>query len=172
MNEVKNRVSISGLDISMGAAVCVCLLICHIARLLGVQLQSLAACTGAVMCVQEGKQASWGAGVNRILGVLCGGAMGIALVLLDNVIQQSYIFCFLVGAGVVGNLLLCKLVKLPPVQGRVSCMSLLLVMLVLHGTARIEYAFGRLMGTLVGAFVALAVSMGLAAIDRRKQNNG
>ncbi|MGN0978444.1 MAG: FUSC family protein [Faecousia sp.] len=172
MNEVKNKVSIAGIDIAIGAAVCICLLICHIVGLLGYQIQALAACTGAVMCVQDGKQASWGAGINRILGVLCGGSIGIALVLLDSVIHHSYIFCILVGAGVIGNLLLCKLVKLPPIQGRVSCMSLLLVMLVLHGTARVQYAFGRLIGTLVGAAIALLVSMALAAMEKRRNDHG
>ena len=168
MNETKNKISITGIDISIGVTVMLCLLVCHVAGLLGVQLQALSACTGAVMCVQDSRKASWGAGLNRILGVICGGVAGIAVVLADNVIQIDLVFYLLMGVGVVLNLLLCKLVKLPFVQARVSCMSLMLVTLVLQGGARINYAFGRLIGTLVGAVVALLVSMAFAAAFQKK----
>lgn len=168
MNETKNKISIAGIDISIGVTVMLCLLVCHVAGLLGVQLQALSACTGAVMCVQDSRKASWGAGLNRILGVICGGVAGIAVVLADNLIQIELVFYLLMGVGVVLNLLLCKLVKLPFVQARVSCMSLMLVTLVLQGGARINYAFGRLIGTLVGAVVALLVSMAFAAAFQKK----
>lgn len=169
MNETKNKIAVAPIDIAIGAAVVLCLLICHVAGLLGIQIQALAACTGAVMCVQDSKKASWGAGLNRILGVVCGGVAGIAVVLLDNLIQVDLVFYLLVGVGVVLNLLLCKAVKLPFVQARVSCMSLMLVTLVLQGDARINYAFGRLIGTVVGACVALLVSMAFAAIVKKEK---
>ena len=170
MNE--NKIRVTGLDISIGVTVMLCLLVCHIAGLLGLQIQALSACTGAVMCVQDSRKASWGAGLNRILGVICGGAAGIAVVLIDNVIGNEWVFYVLMGLGVVLNLLLCKLAKLPFVQARVSCMSLMLVTLVLQGGARINYALGRLIGTLVGAVVALLVSMAFAAIlEKRRGKN-
>lgn len=170
MNETKNKISVTGIDVSIGVTVMLCLLVCHVAGLLGLQLQALSTCTGAVMCVQDSKKASWGAGLNRILGVICGGVAGIAVVLVDNVIQIDLVFYLLMGIGVVLNLLLCKLVKLPFVQARVSCMSLMLVTLVLQGSARINYAFGRLLGTLVGAVVALLVSMAFSAILQKKKS--
>ena len=164
-----NKLRVTGLDISIGVTVMLCLLVCHVAGLLGLQIQALSACTGAVMCVQDSRKASWGAGLNRILGVICGGVAGIAVVLLDNVIQNEFVFYLLMGVGVVLNLLLCKVAKLPFVQARVSCMSLMLVTLVLQGGARINYALGRLIGTLVGAVVALLVSMAFAAIVTKKK---
>lgn len=169
MNETKNKIGIAGIDIAIGAAVVLCLLVCHAAGMLGFQVQALAACTGAVMCVQDSRKASWGAGLNRLLGVVCGGVSGIAVVLLDNVIQMDLVFYLLVGIGVVVNLLLCKLVKLPFVQARVSCMSLMLVTLVLQDAARINYAMGRFIGTVVGACVALLVSMAFAAIAKKEK---
>lgn len=164
MNETKNKIGVEPVEIAIGAAVALCLLVCHAAGLLGFSVQALAACTGAVMCVQDSQKASWGAGLNRIKGVLCGGLTGIAVVLIDNAVNVDLVFYLLVGIGVVMNLLLCKVVKLPLVQARVSCMSLMLVTLVLQGGARIQYAVGRLIGTLVGAVVALLVSMAFAAI--------
>lgn len=169
MTETKNKIGVEPIEIAIGAAVALTLLVCHLAGMLGWQIQALAACTGAVMCVQDGKKASWGAGLNRIKGVLCGGAVGIAVVLIDNAVNMDLVFYLLAGIGVVANLLLCKAVKLPFVQARVSCMSLMLVTLVLQNTARINYAFGRLIGTLVGAVVALLVSMAFAAIVKKEK---
>ncbi len=169
MQETKNKIGVAPIDIAIGAAVTLTLLVCHLAGMLGLQIQALAACTGAVMCVQDNKNASWGAGLNRIKGVICGGLTGVAVVLIDNAVNMDLVFYLLVGIGVVANLLLCKVVKLPFVQARVSCMSLMLVTLVLQNTARINYALGRLVGTLVGACVALLVSMVFAALTKKEK---
>lgn len=169
MNETKNKIRVEPIEVAIGAAVALTLLVCHLAGMLGLQIQALAACTGAVMCVQDSRKASWGAGLNRIKGVLCGGLTGIGVVLIDNVVNVDFVFYLLVGMGVIANLLLCKVVKLPLVQARVSCMSLMLVTLVLQDAARINYALGRLIGTLVGAAVALLVSMAFAAIVKKEK---
>ncbi len=159
MNEQKTKLSLEALELRIGITVTLCLLVCYAASFLNLQLQALAACTGAVMCVQEGGKASWKAGVNRLLGVVCGGVVGVLVVLLDNVIQIPVVFYVLTGLAIMANFVLCKLVKLPAIQGRVSCMTVLLVVLVLGGPARINYAIGRFIGTLVGAAVALLVSL-------------
>ncbi len=169
MQETKNKISVAPIDIAIGACVALTLLVCHLAGMLGLQIQALAACTGAVMCVQDNKNASWGAGLNRIKGVICGGLVGVGVVLIDSAVNIDVVFYLLVGIGVVANLLLCKAVKLPFVQARVSCMSLLLVTLVLQNAARINYAVGRLIGTLVGAVVALLVSMAFAAWMKKEK---
>ena len=168
VNNPNKKVSLECIDIAIGCSVVLCLLVCHLASLLGVGIQALAACTGAVMCVQDSKNASWGAGLNRLKGVICGGLIGVAVVLIDNAVNSDVVFYLLVGAGIVFNLLLCKAVKLPFVQARVSCMSLLLVTLVLQNSARINYALGRLIGTVVGACVALLVSMVFATLMKKK----
>ena len=168
-NQVQ-KIGITSIDIAIGTSIICCLLLCHAAEFFGVKIQALAACTGAVMCVQESKKASWGAGVNRIKGVICGGIVGIVIVLLDQLIGNEIVFYLLCGVGIVGNMLLCKVVKLPFVQARVSCMSLLLVVLVLQGGARINYAFGRFIGTLLGAVTALLVSMLFASFAVHKKD--
>lgn len=127
MNEKYNVIRITGTDVSIAVAVVFSLLVCYIAGKCGFQIQTLSACTSAVMCVQDSRKASWCAEVNRILGIICGGAAGIAVVAADNIIQIELIFYILMGTGVVVTLLLCKLVKLPFVQARVSCMTLMLV---------------------------------------------
>ena len=158
MNENKTAFSLSGVEVRVGLTVALCLLACHGIGLLGYTVQALAACTAGVMCIQEAGSVSRKAGLTRLLGVLCGGIVGVLVVLLDNWIGNPLIFYCLAGVGIVANMLLCKAVKLPPVQARVSCMTVLLVVLVLGGNARISYAVGRLVGTLVGALVAWLVS--------------
>lgn len=164
------KIAVTGLDIRIGIAIMLSLLVCHITSGLGFQLQSLAACTGAVMCVQENGKASWKAGLTRLLGVVCGGAVGIVVVLIQSRFDNAHLFMILCGVAVVVNLLLCKVVKMPYVTARVSCMTFLLVVLVLQGTSRINYAFGRFLGTLVGALVSLLVAVVWDAISRKNVN--
>ncbi len=168
MNETKNEITLSGLELRIGITIVLCLLVCKLCEILGFSIQALAACTGAVMCVQEGGKASFGACKNRVVGVICGGVVGIAVVLLDNLIGMDLVFYLLVGLGIMANFLLCKVAKLPLVQARVSCMTVLLVVLVLGGPARINYAIGRFIGTLIGALVAWAVSAAWEKISAKR----
>ena len=167
MNETQNKIGLTGLEFRIGITIVICLLICKVCALFGFSVQALAACTGAVMCVQEGGKASVGACKNRILGVICGGIVGIAVVLLDNLIGMDLVFYLLVGFGIMANFVLCKVARLPLVQARVSCMTVLLVVLVLNGPARINYAIGRFVGTLIGGLIAWAVSFAWEKISAK-----
>lgn len=168
MNETQNKIGLTGLEFRIGITIVLTLLVCKLSEILGFSIQALAACTGAVMCVQEGGKASLGACKNRVLGVICGGIVGVGVVLLDNLIGVDLVFYLLVGLGIMANFLLCKVAKLPLVQARVSCMTVLLVVLVLGGDARINYAIGRFIGTLVGALIAWAVSAAWEKIAPKK----
>lgn len=168
MNETQTKIGLTGLELRIGITMVLCLLVCKLCAMLGFSLQALAVCTGAVMCVQEGGKASFGACKNRVLGVICGGVVGVGVVLLDNLIGIDLVFYLLVGLGIMANFLLCKVAKLPLVQARVSCMTVLLVVLVLGGPARLNYAIGRFIGTLVGALVAWAVSAAWEKISAKK----
>lgn len=168
MNETKNEITLSGLELRIGITIVLCLLVCKLCEILGFSIQALAACTGAVMCVQDGGKASFGACKNRMVGVICGGIVGVAVVFLDNLIGMDLVFYLLVGLGIMANFLLCKMAKLPLVQARVSCMTVLLVVLVLGGSARINYAIGRFIGTLIGALVAWGVSAAWEKISAKR----
>lgn len=155
-------------EISIGVSILCTMIAVLLIGKLGYQIQILAACTGAVMCTQEGSKASFKAGLTRILGVIAGGLTGVALVALDDLIQIPVLFCFMTGVGILVNITLCKLLKLPAVQARVSCMTLLLTVLVLSGPARFNYALGRLIGTLFGAVISLLVSFLFEKVFQRK----
>ena len=157
------------IDIQIGVTIVLCLLLCHAANRLGLQIEALAVSTGAIMCVQDSTKAAYNASLIRILGVICGGMTGVAIVLIDNAIDISFVFYLLCGIGVVANLFLCRLLKMIHVQARVSCMTLLLVVLVFQGTDRLHYAFWRFIGSLAGALVALLVTIIFAVFVKRSK---
>lgn len=159
MTDQKDSICVTTGDLAIGISIVLCLTVCALAQKFGMTIQALAACTGAVMCTQDTGKASWSAGMNRLLGVICGGLVGIAVAAVDNAVQIPTVFYLLCGVGIVGNLLLCRLVKLPFIQGKVSCMSFLLVVLVLGGPMRFKYALGRFIGTLCGAVISLMVTV-------------
>lgn len=169
MAEPKNTCRMELIDIQIGVTIVLCLLLCHVANRLGIRLEALAVSTGAIMCVQDSTKAAYNASLIRILGVICGGMTGVVIVLIDNAIGMPYVFYLLCGIGVVANLLLCKLLKMAYVQARVSCMTLLLVVLVFEGADRLIYAVGRFIGSLVGALVALLVTVVFAVISKKSK---
>lgn len=167
MPEQENTRKIELMDIQIGVTIVLCLLLCHVANRMGIRLEALAVSTVAIMCVQDSTKAAYNTSLIRILGVVCGGVIGVTIVLIDNAIGMPYVFYVLCGIGVVANLFLCKVLKMVYVQARVSCMTLLLVVLAFQGSDRLTYALGRFVGSLVGALVALLVTFVFAVIINR-----
>ena len=137
-------------DLRIGISIALCLLLCQLIP----AVQTLAACTSAIMCSQSGGSESCKSGLTRLLGVVCGGVMGVIVALLHSLIPSGVVFALMAGLGVVGNLLLCKVVKMPYITARVSAMSFVLVILLGGAT----YAINRFIGTLCGGLVAVAVA--------------
>lgn len=157
----KEKKGITNVEVRIGLGITICLFICCFVP----QIQKLAACTAVVMCTQEIREATGKAGVTRLLGVICGGVVGIVVVLLDGLIGNNYIFFVLCGIGVVLNFLLCKAVKMPQIAARVSVITFCLVVFLLEGNARINYAVSRFIGTLAGAIVALILAAVWQAVN-------
>lgn len=167
MPEQKNNCRIELMDIQIGITILLCLVLCHVANQFGITIEALAVSTGAIMCVQDTTKSAYTTSLIRILGVVVGGLLGVTIVLLDNLINIPYVFYLMCALGVVANLLVCKLFRMVYVQARVSCLSLLLVVMVLEGVDRLEYATNRFIGSIVGAVIALLVSMAFSAVVKR-----
>lgn len=165
LEQKKNGIEL--MDIQIGVTILACLLLCDIANRLGLRIDALAVSTGAIMCVQDSAKAAYDTSLIRILGVVFGGAVGVSIVLVDNALGMPYFFYLLCGVGVVANLLLCKLFNLIYVQARVSCLTLLLVVMTYEGVDRLEYALSRFFGSLVGAVIALLVTIIFSLIIKR-----
>lgn len=169
MGEQKRTFRIELMDIQIGLTIVLCLLLCHAANGFGIHIEALAVTTGAIMCVQDCTKAVYTTSLTRILGVVFGGIFGVVIVYIDNLIGQPHVFYLLCGVGVVANLLVCKLVRMLYVQARVSCLTLLLIVMVFEGTDRFAYAVNRFIGSLVGALIALAVTLIFTAAVKSKK---
>ena len=141
------------MDMQIGVTIVLSLLLC---RWTGIE--ALAVTTGALMCVQDSAKAAFTASLIRMAGIFWGGLLGVVIAVTDNFAGEPYLFYLLCGAGVVVNMMLCRRFGLPPIQGRVSALTLLLVVLVFEGTDRLTYALDRFAGSLLGALIALAVT--------------
>lgn len=154
-------------DVQICVTMLISMLLCHCANLLGIHhVEALVVTTGAIMCVEDSAKAAYRASVIRILQVLCGGLIGIVIVLIDNALSMTFLFYLMVSIGVVLTMLLSRQFGLNYIQGRVSCITMLLVVMVSQGADRVEYAIGRLVGGLVGALVAILVTYVFVAIRR------
>lgn len=148
------KVKLTNVEIRIGIGLILCLFITGFFP----QIQRLAACTGVLMCTQDIRKTTWKSGLTRLEGVLCGGIVAVIVVVIDNFVQVDPVFYLLCGVGIVLNLLLCDLIHMPKVTGRVSGITFILVAFLAQGNGRILYAVNRLIGTLVGAVVALILA--------------
>lgn len=158
MSELKKRCGLELMDVEIGLTILLCLLLSHWANQIGIHVEALAVTTGAIMCVQEGTKAAYTTSLIRMIGVICGGLLGVIIALIDNAVGIPYVFYLMCSIGVIVNLLVCKMFKMIYVQARVSCISLLLVVMVLEGVDRLDYAINRFIGSLVGALIAFLVT--------------
>ena len=136
-------------DIRIAVAVAVSLLICQFAP-----IQALAACTSAIMCSQDGGTPSWKSLLTRLLGVICGGVAGAIVALIHGLLPGAFVFALLSGLGILLDMILCRVTKMPYIAARVSAISFMLVALM--GGA--NYAVNRFLGTLCGGVIAVAVA--------------
>ena len=162
--ERNNKLSVSDADIRIGIGFALALLLVHFVP----AVQALSAGTAIIMCTQDTGKFTWKSGLTRVEGVLIGGVIALLVVLIDNMVGNPYLFTLLCGVGVVLNLLGCRLANMPAVAAKVSCITFALVTLATQGEMRIRYALFRVLGTVVGALIALVISW---TYDRLKHGN-
>jgi len=167
MQKQKNTVKIEWMDVLIGLTIVICLVFCHVLKQFGVNVEAMAVTTGALMCVQDTTKSAWTTSLTRVLGVFWGGLFGVIVVLLDNAIGIPGILYLLCGISVIANLLVCKCFKMIYVQARVSCLTQILVVLCMEGADRLEYAFARFTGSLVGALLSLLITVAFGAVVKK-----
>jgi uncharacterized membrane protein YgaE (UPF0421/DUF939 family) len=150
----KIKTGIELLDLKMALAVVICLL----TSMYIPQIQYMPACFAAILCAQDSAMPALKNGLNRVAVTLIGGVIGVGVVLLDNIIQKTWCLMIFVMAGIILVLVICRLLKLPNMPARIGCVTFVLVIMVMNGEKRINYALFRLLGTVYGAIIALLVS--------------
>ena len=166
MKTRKDKFILSNLEIRIGITITLGLIITHLIGLSGFPVQSVAVSTTIIMCLYRKHTGSRRATLHRVIGVLSGGTAGMLLVFIDNYLQIPLLFYILIGLGSMLNFIICKLAHMPPIQGRVSGISLLLVALVFEEGSRYQYALERLISTLLGAVIALLASLAWVKISK------
>lgn len=166
MKTRKDKFILNNLEIRIGITITLGLIITHLIGLSGFPVQSVAVSTTIIMCLYRKHTGSRRATLHRVIGVLSGGTAGMLLVFIDNYLQIPLLFYILIGLGIMLNFIICKLAHMPPIQGRVSGISLLLVALVFEEGSRYQYALERLISTLLGAVIALLASLAWVKISK------
>lgn len=156
----KLSVAIDRKDVKIAIAVGICLLT---SKLFPV-IQYMAACFAAILCMQDNAKMSWKMGLYRLIITAIGGAVGILVVLADNMLQNQWLLIPMVMAGVLLTLWGCKLAKVPYITAMIGCITFLIVVMIMPGTQRIAYAGLRLLGTAYGVIVSLAVNVSVEFI--------
>ncbi len=156
---------ISTLDLQITISVVLCL----ISAMYIPTIQYMAACFAAILSSQESAKLSWKTGLTRLALTAVAGVAGIAVVLLDEVLANQWIFLLLVAIGLLATLWGCKLVKLPYISARIGAVTFILVVMIQSGLDRIDFALLRLVGTLYGVVVAIAVSYIFKLIGKGKK---
>ena len=152
---MKGKKSIIGrAEVQIAVAVAACML----TYIFIPQLQLLSACTGALMCSQEGGKLSMKAGTNRLLGVACSGSIAVVVVLIDNWARQEFLLVGMCIVGILLSIALCKLCGMNAISCRVGCVTFILVIVVAFQEARIGYALNRFIATFYGALVAVVIA--------------
>jgi uncharacterized membrane protein YgaE (UPF0421/DUF939 family) len=154
MENSQKRFSIKPIDVKIAFSVALSMLVCQLIP--GVQM--LSACTAALMCCQDDGKVSIKTGVTRVIGVAVCGIIAVLIVLVDNAIGNDYVRDILMAVALIASFVVLRALKFEPIPSRVACVTIILVLVVLTGDARITYALKRLVATTVGAIVGFAVS--------------
>lgn len=167
INQLPAKAGINRLDVQIGIAIGICLFTAHFVPM----LQTMTACIAVLLCTQNSADTSWKSGVTRLIITVIGGVVGIAVILLNEVILNDWVFILLVMIGVVLTLLCCKLAKVPYITTRIGGLTFVLVVLTKPGLERVNYAIFRLLSTAYGVLVVVIVAAIACLIMKDKAVN-
>ncbi len=167
--EIKSEpLKITVLDGRIAVAAAICCLTATILSHLGVKfvwgtmqleiIQKMTACISCLLCCQDTSPVSLKAGINRLIITAIGGAVGIAAILLDNVVENEWFMVIVIAAGLLLTLFLCKAAKVPYINARIGGVTFVLVTCTLSGTARVWYGVFRFVSTFYAVLVVMLVT--------------
>lgn len=125
------------------------------------QLGPLYACIACIICTQSTLGQTFQQGVSRLIGVIVGGALGTATLLLGPALDDPWVKIPVLGAVCVAGVWLCLLIKRPTACGMACILPCVILITGVTGVTRYYYAAARIIETIVGLFVALGVNAAL-----------
>lgn len=117
----------------------------------------LFACSATIICMKETVHYSYQKGVDRLIGTLLGGIVGLAFLLIKNQLKLLYIEAIVAGLGIFTVIYLCNLFN----KRSVSIISSIVVLAIVIGVrekAPLLYAVDRMVDTSIGIIIALLVN--------------
>ena len=125
------------------------------------QMGPLYACIACIICTQSTLGQTFYQGISRLIGVLVGGALGTATLLLGPALEHFWLKTIVLGVVCVAGVWLCLLIKRPTACGMACILPCVILITGVTGVTRYYYAVARIIETIVGLLVALAVNAAL-----------
>ena len=142
-------------DVLMALGVGICLLTVYFFP----KLQYSATCFAAMLCMEKKAADSLTAGVKRTFVTIAGSLTGALVVLIDDYTGNAELLILFAMIGIILTMKIASLMQLEKLDGKIGCITFILVIMVASGDARFPYAFWRAVGTAYGAVVALALTI-------------
>ena len=134
------------------------------------QLGPLYACIACIICTQSTLGQTFQQGISRLIGVVVGGALGTATLLLGPALDHPWVKLPVLGLVCVAGVWLCLLIKRPTACGMACILPCVILITGVTGVTRYYYAAARMIETIVGLLIALGVNAALP--DYRKEEPG
>ena len=125
------------------------------------QLGPLYACIACIICTQSTLGQTFQQGISRLIGVVIGGALGTATLLLGPLLDDPWIKMPALGLVCVAGVWLCLLIRRPTACGMACILPCVILITGVTGVTRYYYAAARMIETVVGLLVALGVNAAL-----------
>ena len=123
----------------------------------------LYACIACIVCTQSSLGQTVQQGISRFMGVLVGGALGAAALLLGERLDSPLVLVPTLGAVCVAGLWICQLIRRPAACAMASIVPCAMLVTGVTGASRVDYAAARIIETVVGVAVAFLVNAALPA---------
>ena len=117
----------------------------------------LFACSAAIICMRETVDDSFKTGVDRVVGTLIGGIIGLVFLLIKNHLNMLSTQCIIGGIGVFVAIYLCNVFN----KNNAAVISSIVVLAIIIGVTEKPpylYALDRTVDTLAGIIIALLVN--------------
>ena len=125
------------------------------------QMGPLYACIACIICTQSTLGQTFRQGISRLIGVIVGGALGTATLLLGPALEHFWLKTIILGVVCVAGVWLCLLIKRPTACGMACILPCVILITGVTGVTRYYYAAARMIETIVGLLVALAINAAL-----------
>lgn len=125
------------------------------------QMGPLYACIACIICIQSTLGQTFHQGISRLIGVIVGGVLGTATLLLGPALENFWIKTIILGLVCVAGVWICLLIRRPTACGMACILPCVILITGVTGITQYYYAAARMIETIVGLLVALAVNAAL-----------